>query len=197
VLVERVYRQRMRPRLLSDLFGDGPAHRTTAVALDELVQSGSTIPPATISPRPRPASYPDRALGLLRGRSATALMVASVAATLCFALIARSHRAAGAAPPRASIAQPRVARLTPEFRPLIQPMPPPAPVSRTAGPTLKRSASSGTIPPAKRRWTLAPTAVRKPVARKPRAPSPDAAGLITSGRPIDPFAEEASRSPGP
>ena len=193
VLSERDYRPGMLPRLLGDLFGQTPSNPAAVIAVEELIQSGSTIPPATISPRHRLPSPSRRALGLLRSRVAASLMVIGAAAMFCLALVARSHRADDRAA-RAFIAPPQVAKVLPEIHPLIRALPPPEIPSGTTGPAVKRAASTGAHPFAKRRWKLASTAIRKPTVRRPSEPAPSATGMIASGRPIDPFAEEASRS---
>jgi serine/threonine protein kinase len=181
VLRERDYRQRMLPRLLHDLFGEAPSNPAAVIAVEELIQSGSTIPPATISPRPRRRSRSDRTLGFLLSRAAAALLVVGAAATLCFSLMASSPRADGVAA-RASIQPPKIAKVMPEIHPLIHALPSPAIPSETTEPAVQRAAPSRAHPSARRRWKLASTATRKPAVRKPRAPAP--ARSLTRAAPV-------------
>ena len=195
VLEERRYQPKMLPRLLDHLFGE-PQTGPPVTAVEQLIQSGSTIPPTT-SPRTHGAFTPrENAFRLLRSGAAALIMIVGSTAIMPLVL-GHGPRNGGAS---TTVRRPASRARTPEVRPLAPavrlaslPAPPEGTSAHRVAPT------RGGVPPGKadRRAGVTPPARRKPAARRARETPLEAAGLINSGRPIDPFAEATSRSPRP
>jgi hypothetical protein len=198
VLVERRYQSRMLPRLLGDLFGEPQTSPTPVTAVEELMQSGSTIPPTTTSAPIRQAlTRRDRALAFLRSRAAAVTMAAGATMVLSLALFQGGPATRGV--PAITQRQPAHA-VPPAIRAVSPAMRSPQVSALTAGTAANPVAASrpAAIPvTSQRRWAVASPPKRKPTARKPAESQFDAAGLIGSGHPIDPFAEARSRGTRP
>jgi serine/threonine protein kinase len=185
------YQPQMLPRLLGNLFGEPQTGPLLVTAVEQLMQSGATIPPAmSAAPSPQVFTRRQRALKFLRSKAGAISVTVGAMAMLMFALF----QGAGtrAVPPAVHRPAPRAS--TPEVHAIPRTVFPAMRSPRVPAP----SVTSGTPLTPARRWTLAPNPPkRKTTAHKPRATSIDAAGLVSSGRPIDPFAEATSRGPRP
>jgi len=235
VLSERRYQSQMLPRLLGNLFGENPGEPGSVTGVEELIQSGATIPPAPLSRHP--ARLPSSAwvLRFLGGAGAALLELAGACAATSswvlrpsraparapIAAAAAARRAAAPLGPmvvvpaspaavagRAPVIEPMLRALSVEppapspLPPMKPPMAPPTPTAmapRAAATETPRATPSSperarAVGP-ERHNRSQPGAKRKAGSRRSRAtPGAGAANLIDNLRPVDPFAEAASRS---
>jgi serine/threonine protein kinase len=134
VLSDRRYQPQMLPRLLGNLFGDPAANNPSAItAVEELIQSGSTIPPATMAPAaPRLAPNTRGVLLALMSGLAALLVLLGGAALFLFLFPRASHLAGGAPVVRTVIQPTRSTPVMPTIEPIIVALPRARPVGRPA-----------------------------------------------------------------
>ena len=225
VLSERRYQSQMLPRLLANLFGEDAGEPSSVTAVEELIQSGASIPPL-----PPPSTGYGRAAAVLAGEWGWVVRflggVGAALALLAVAFLAIRPRAPRPVPaavvrskPRAPartlvisplpVLQPTVpappAPATVVSRPVVEPpklspLPPAPPLTApvptplaTPEPSPARAAPDHPRAGADRRRNPSP-AKRKAGPRRTRAVQAGPANLMNGERPIDPFAEAASRS---
>jgi hypothetical protein len=197
-LGEQRYQRKTLPRLLSHLFGEDPSQQAIVVtAVEELLQSTATIPPATIYAQARPSSrggsVRETVRRLLRTGALTWLALVGVTVSISLMFLHAAHRAGGTV---AAIATPqRAVPVLPEIHPIVT-TPAPTAAPRTTRAAAPRVAPAHALSAPQRRWTLLSSPSRRAPIHRARAIAPEA-GSITSGRSIDPFAEAASRGPRP
>ena len=198
------YQPQMLPRLLGHLFGEPQTGPVLVTAVERLIQNGATVPPAiSAAPSSQALTRGERALRFLRSKAGAVTMTVGAMAMLTFALLP----GAGTRAIRPAVQRVAPRASTPEVQQILSAKrSPKIPAPTHSAATRDIPASEASAPPVTpapsvtpaRRWTLAPTTPkRKVTARKPREAAIDAAGLVRSGRPIDPFAEATSRSPHP
>ena len=220
VLSERRYQSQMLPRLLANLFGEDAEERSSSDAVEELIQSGSTIPP--VPPSAGQGLAPSRsdrwgwALRFMGGVGA-ALAVLAVVFLAVWPRPPRPARPAHPmrpmlAPAPASAPGARIKARAPSTAFVVMPLPvvepprlsplPPAPpvTAPPASPAVPEPPARVQQPPehprtaAAQRTRSQPTAKRKPAVRRTRAAHPVSANLTAGERPVDPIIEAMSSS---
>jgi serine/threonine protein kinase len=208
VLSERRYQSQMLPRLLANLFGEDTEERSSDEAVEELIQSGATIPPVPPSAERRLApSLSDRwgwGLRFLGGVGAALALLVLVFLAVWSRPPPPARPLRSPAPPPAAVARVKVRAPETAFvvvplplvePPKLSPLPPVPPLTAPpAPPSVRVQPPEHPHATAAQRLRVQPTAKRKAVVRRTRAVHPVSAHLTARERPVDPILEAMSTS---
>jgi serine/threonine protein kinase len=194
VLSQRRYQSQMLPRLLGNLFGEDASGPASVTGVEELLQSGSTIPPAP--PVPEPARAPVSsgwALRFLGGVGAALVVLGCVFAATSSRLLRPNRRAPPAVVSAVVVSVPGTAPRAPIVVPVIRTqvtgparkaLPAPAPTASATAQEPRQAATHAQAP--------AGQPAIGPLPREPPSPSPlpPTPTIVTVSAPTPPIAPE-------
>ena len=171
VLSDRRYQRQMLPRMLGHLFGEGSSNPAAITAVEELIQSGSTLPPVTLSPPARRIAPRARGVAVLAMSGLAAMLALIGAAALFMVLSPRPVDQAANAPFVRTIEPVKPSPIMPEIHPIVRPL---AAVSAAAPPPPSEThAPPAPAPMPALAWPIASGATPERIAPRHTAAAPD------------------------